>query len=74
MIDIVDTAFSYKRGLIVCSFRGSFLQDFSKVKGSTLELIWNTHTAFILTVGQIRVKNPFNIGHVSQGKRLFTGR
>ena len=41
---IVDTAFSYERELIVCSF----LQDFSKGKGSSLQLICNAHTAFLL--------------------------
>ena len=43
MFDIVDTAFSYERELITCSF----LQDFSKGKGSSLQLICNTHTAFL---------------------------
>ena len=46
MFDIVDTAFSYERELIVCSF----LQDFSKGKGSSLQLICNAHTAFLLCV------------------------
>ena len=44
MFDIVDTAFSYERKLIVCSF----LQDFSKGKGSSLQLFCNAHTAFLL--------------------------
>ena len=44
MFDIVDTPFSYERELIVCSF----LQDFSKGKGSSLQLIYNAHTAFLL--------------------------
>ena len=35
MFDIVDTAFSYRRGLIV--FKS--LQEFSKTKGSTLRVI-----------------------------------
>ena len=48
MFDIVDTAFSYERELIVCSF----LQDFSKGKGSSLRLICNAHTAFLLGGGQ----------------------
>ena len=44
MFDKVDTAFSYERGLIVCSF----LEDFSKGKGGSLQLIYNAHTTFIL--------------------------
>ena len=44
MFDIVDTALSYERELVVCSF----LQDFSKGKGSSLQLIYNAHTAFLL--------------------------
>ena len=35
VFDIVDTAFSSERELIVCSF----LQDFSMEKGSSLQLI-----------------------------------
>ena len=44
MFDVVDTTFSYERELIFCSF----LQDFSKGKGSSLQLICNTHTAYLL--------------------------
>ena len=44
MFDIVDTAFNYERELIIYTF----LQDFSKGKGSTLQLIYNEHTAFLL--------------------------
>ena len=44
MFDIVDTAFIYERELIACSF----LQDFSKGKGSSLQLISFAHTAFLL--------------------------
>ena len=44
MFDIVDTVFSYEGELIVCSF----LQDFSKGKGSTLQLIYNAHTVVVL--------------------------
>ena len=44
MFDIVDTLFSYERDLIV----SSFLQDFSRGKGSSLQLICNVHTAFLL--------------------------
>ena len=45
MFDIVDTAFRYERELIhvVCSF----LQDFIKVKGSSLLLIYIAHTVFV---------------------------
>ncbi len=44
MFDLVDTPFSYGRGLIVCSS----LQEFSKTKESTLHVIWNGDTAFLL--------------------------
>ena len=44
IFETVDTTFGYERELIVCSF----LQDFSKGKGSKLELIGNAHTAFLL--------------------------
>ncbi len=44
MFDIVDTPFSYGRGLIVCSS----LQGFSKTKESTLHVICNVDTAFLL--------------------------
>ncbi len=44
MFDIVDTAFSYGRGLIICSS----LQEFSKTKESTMHVIWNVDTAFLL--------------------------
>ena len=44
MFDIVDTAFSYETELTVCSI----LQDFSKSEGSSLQLICNAHTAFLL--------------------------
>ena len=50
MFDIVDAAFSYKRELIVCSF----VQDFSKGKGSSLPLICNAHTAFFTLWSRIR--------------------
>ncbi len=43
MFDIVDTPFSYERGLIVCSS----LQEFSNTKESTLHMIWNVDTAFL---------------------------
>ncbi len=42
MFDMVDTAFSYGRGLIVCSS----LQEFSKTKESTLHVIWNVDTFY----------------------------
>ena len=44
MFVIVDTVLSYERELIECSF----LQDFSKGKGNSLQLICNAHTAFLL--------------------------
>ena len=43
MFDIVDTAFIYDEEFIVCSF----LYDLSKGKGSSLQLIYNAHTAFL---------------------------
>ena len=48
--DIVDTAFSCERELIVCSFP----QDFFKGKGSRLQLIFNEHTAFLLCGAAVR--------------------
>ena len=42
IFDIVDTAFSYERELLFCSF----LQDFSKGKGSSLQLTCNEYTVF----------------------------
>ena len=46
MLAIVDTAFSNERELFVCSL----LLDISKGKRSSLQLIYNTHTAFLLCV------------------------
>ena len=43
MLDIEDTALRHERELISCSF----LQDFSKGKGSSLQLDCNAHTAFL---------------------------
>ena len=40
---LICNAFSYDREFIICSF----LQDFSKGKGSNLQLICNAHTAFL---------------------------
>ncbi len=47
MFDVVDAAFSYWRALIVCYF----LLESSKVKESSLYVMWNVHTAFLLCVG-----------------------
>ena len=44
VLSIVDTAFSNESELISYSF----LQDFSKGKGSSMQLICNAHTAFLL--------------------------
>ncbi len=44
MFDVVDTAFSYWRVLVICQF----LQESSKVKESRLYVIWNAHPAFLL--------------------------
>ena len=38
-----DTAFSYERALIVCSF----VQDFYKGKGNNLQFIYDAHIAFL---------------------------
>ena len=46
MFAIEDTAFSYERELILCLF----LQDFSKRKGSSLQLFCNAHTALYFVV------------------------
>ena len=43
MFDMVDTAFSYRRILIICEF----LQESSKVNESSLHVIWNAHTVFL---------------------------
>ncbi len=43
MFDIVDTLFSYGRGLILCSS----LQEISKTKESTPSVILNADTAFL---------------------------
>ncbi len=51
MFDIVDTPFSYWRGLIVWSS----LQSFSKTKESTLHVIWNANTVFLLCEADILV-------------------
>ena len=47
--DIVDTAFNYETELVV----RSFLQDFGKGKGSSLQLICNAHTVFLLCGAEI---------------------
>ncbi len=44
MFDIVDTPFSYGRGLIVCSLP----QEISKTKESIQHVISNVDTAFLL--------------------------
>ncbi len=51
MFDIVDTPFSYVRGLIVCSS----LQEFSKTKESTLHVIRNVDAAFLLSGAELTV-------------------
>ena len=64
MFDIVDTAFSYERELIVCLF----LQDFSKEKGSSLQLICNAHTAFLLCEADLGI-NQLADNHENCGSR-----
>ena len=43
MFDVVDTAFSYERELTFCSI----LQGLLKGKGSSLQLNFNAHIAFL---------------------------
>ena len=63
MFDMTDTAFSYEREFIVCSF----LQDFSEGIGSSLQLMHMLHFYF---VGQRHVdgldnfQNTLVIGHL----------
>ena len=47
MFDIVDAVVNYERELIVCSV----LKDFSE--GSSLKLIFNAYTAFLLRGAEI---------------------
>ena len=49
MFDMVDTAFRYWRVVIVCLF----LQEFYKVKESSLHEIWNADTAFLLEAAEM---------------------
>ena len=49
MFDMEDTAFSYGRALIVCKY----LQESFKVKESSLCVIWNADTVFLLTGADI---------------------
>ena len=52
MFDVVRTAFNYETELLFYSF----LQDFSKRKGSGLQSICNAHTTFLLVLwGRIDV-------------------
>ena len=48
MVNIVHTAFSYERELIICLF----LQDFSKGKGSSVQLICNAHNCVFTLYGR----------------------
>ena len=50
MFDMVDTAFTYERALIVCQF----LPEFSMRKESSLHEIWNADTAFFLVGAEHR--------------------
>ena len=69
MFDLVDTTFSYEIELIVCSF----LQDFTKGKGSNvcnpgLQLMCNAHTAFLLcgaaeVLLPLKINTSFRQGH-----------
>ena len=51
MFYIVDTAFSYERESIVSAH---LLQDFSNGRGSSLQLICNTHTTILLCGAEIK--------------------
>ncbi len=44
VFDMVDTVFAYSKALIICSY----FQESSKIKESSLCVIWNAHTAFLL--------------------------
>ena len=57
--DIVDTLFSNERDLIACSF----LQDFPKGKGSSLQIIYNAHTAFLLCEAVLFTLNTLIINY-----------
>ena len=50
MLNVVDTAFSYERVLIVCYF----LQESSNVKESSLHEIRNADTAFFLGGAEVQ--------------------
>ena len=60
MFHIVDTAFSYERELIVCSF----LLDFYKGKGGSLQSIFNAHTAFLFCGAELVVGSPSICGGI----------
>ena len=67
MFDIVDTAFSYERELIVCSF----LQDFSKGKESSLQLICKPPTAFYFVRRYHHTGNNVIVSMVTSTKRFY---
>ncbi len=54
MADMVDTVFSYWRALIICQF----LQESSKVEESSLHVIRNAHTTFLLCGTDISSRVP----------------
>ncbi len=64
---MIDTAFSYRRPLIVCLF----LQESSKVQECILHVIWNAHTsAFLLSGTEVQTCIwPFSIWY-----KLFKSR
>ena len=68
MFDIVDTAYSYEGELIV----RSFLQDFSKGKGSGLQVICNVHTAFLLCGAEVFVTLALNGIECNQSRQCHT--
>ncbi len=62
MFGMVDTSFSNGRGLIVCSS----LQEFSKAKESTLHVIWNIDTAFLLCEAEMHpIIMKFLLHHIA---------
>ena len=57
MFDRIDTAFSYEREFIICSF----LQYFSKGKESSLLSNCNAHTAFSFVRQYLLCRSPFPV-------------
>ena len=60
MFDIINTVLRSERELII----SSFLQDFSKGKGSSFQLFCSAHTAFLLCGGRPRLLTVVLFGSV----------